>query len=169
MPMSDYMSELRARVGHTLLEVPSVSVAARDREGRVLLVLHSEGGAWVLPGGAIEPEETPADAALRETWEETGLLVRLERLAGVCGGPEFVVRYANGDATSYLMVVFEAAVVAGDPVPDGVEVLEARFFTPAEVGALNVARWVPEALERVLSQDEASRFRAGRWRPPPAG
>lgn len=34
---------------------------------------------WVLPGGAIEPEEVPADAALREAWEETALHVRLER------------------------------------------------------------------------------------------
>jgi len=99
--MSDHLRELRRRVGHEpVLQVPSVSVAVRDQAGRVLLARHSEGGAWVLPGGAIEPGESPADAAVREAWEETGLLVRLTALVGVFGGPDFIVQYRNGDRTS---------------------------------------------------------------------
>jgi 8-oxo-dGTP pyrophosphatase MutT (NUDIX family) len=46
----------------------------------VLLVRHVEGNDWTTPGGMIEPLETPADAAVRETWEETGLHVELESL-----------------------------------------------------------------------------------------
>ena len=40
---------------------------------RILLVRHVEGNQWTTPGGLIEPEETPADAAVREAWEETGV------------------------------------------------------------------------------------------------
>lgn len=49
--------------------------------GKILMAEHSrEGGAyWVLPGGAIEPGETPEEAAVREVREETGLEIDLER------------------------------------------------------------------------------------------
>lgn len=33
------------------------------------------GGRWDIPGGAVEPDESPAQAAVRETMEETGLVV----------------------------------------------------------------------------------------------
>src|SRR5262245_56314746 len=73
MPISDYLRDLRARVGTTLLAVPSVTGLIFDDEGRVLLVQHANGGVWLLPGGAIDPDETPQDAVVREVWEETGL------------------------------------------------------------------------------------------------
>jgi 8-oxo-dGTP pyrophosphatase MutT (NUDIX family) len=63
--VTEYVRRLRGMVGgEELLQVPSVSIALRDGDGRVLLARHSEGGSWVLPGGAIEPGETPADAAM---------------------------------------------------------------------------------------------------------
>ena len=99
--MPEYVQRLRALVGgEELLQLPSVAVALRDADGRVLLARHSEGGVWLLPGGGIEPGETPADAAVREMFEETGLLVRLTGLIGVFGGPEFIVHYRNGHRTS---------------------------------------------------------------------
>ena len=49
---------------------PSTSVIVRDDAGRVLLARHSEGNVWVTPGGAIEPLETPADAAVRKRHDE---------------------------------------------------------------------------------------------------
>ena len=51
-------------------------LAARDREGRVLLVRQTGGpfaGEWVLPGGRVEAEESVEDAVRRETREETGM------------------------------------------------------------------------------------------------
>jgi ADP-ribose pyrophosphatase YjhB (NUDIX family) len=87
--VADFVRRLREFVGgDELLQVPSVSIALRDAQGRVLVVRHSEGGVWLLPGGAVEPTEVPADAAVREMFEETGLLVRLTRLVGVFGGPD---------------------------------------------------------------------------------
>jgi 8-oxo-dGTP pyrophosphatase MutT (NUDIX family) len=162
--MSEYMRELRAKVGTRLLEVPSVSIVSRDHGGRVLLARHSNGGRWVLPGGAIEPSETPADAAMREMWEETGIEVELMRIVGVYGGPEFVVRYENGDETSYLMVVFEARPARGEPHADGVEVLEVRYFGREEAERLDTAAWVPEVLHGVFSGTHGG-FRRPTWKP----
>jgi 8-oxo-dGTP pyrophosphatase MutT (NUDIX family) len=75
MPMSGYLQQLREKVGHDLLLLPSAAVALHDDQMRLLLCLHADKNIWVTPGGLIEPGEHPADAAVRETWEETGLIV----------------------------------------------------------------------------------------------
>ena len=165
--MAEYVQRLRALVGgEELLQVPSVSIALRDPQGRVLMARHAEGGVWVLPGGAIEPTEVPADAAIREMLEETGLMTRLTGLVGVFGGPEFVVHYRNGHRTSYVMAVFEAEIVDGSQRPDGTEVLELRFVTESEAAALRKAPWVEEVLEAVFHGDRVRCFRAPEWNPP---
>lgn len=48
----------------------------------ILMVQHVEPSRsyWTLPGGGIEAGESPAEAAMREVWEETGLRVRAMRL-----------------------------------------------------------------------------------------
>src|SRR5918997_3125572 len=47
------------------------------REKKVLLHRHRKLGMWLPPGGHIERDELPDDAALREVFEETGLRVEL--------------------------------------------------------------------------------------------
>lgn len=47
-----------------------------DERGRVLLHRHKRLGIWLQPGGHLDPGEDPAAAAVRETLEETGLVVR---------------------------------------------------------------------------------------------
>ena len=46
-------------------------------DGKVLLHLHRKLGMWLPPGGHIEPDELPDDAAVREVLEETGIEVEL--------------------------------------------------------------------------------------------
>jgi 8-oxo-dGTP pyrophosphatase MutT (NUDIX family) len=52
------------------------------QEGKLLLARHEKPSKtyWVLPGGAIEENESPEEAAVREVKEETGLDIRLSRL-----------------------------------------------------------------------------------------
>jgi 8-oxo-dGTP pyrophosphatase MutT (NUDIX family) len=49
------------------------SAVVLDERGRVLLHRHKRLGIWLQPGGHLDPGESPAQAAVRETSEETGL------------------------------------------------------------------------------------------------
>ena len=46
---------------------------------KVLLVKRSDVPIWVLPGGGVDPGESPEEAVIREISEETGLLSRITR------------------------------------------------------------------------------------------
>lgn len=51
----------------------TASARVRDSDGRIALVKNSWKDGWSLPGGGVEPNETPSEAAQREVREETGL------------------------------------------------------------------------------------------------
>ena len=138
MELSPYLQNIRSRVGHDLVLLPAVSVHVVDDLGRLLLVRQSDSGRWGTVGGAIEPGESPSQAGVREALEETGLVVRLERLVAALGGPDFYVTYSNGDEVSYISIVYEASVEGGRLQPDGQEVLEARWFTSEELTSLDL-------------------------------
>lgn len=57
-----------------LLHPVDLGVAALvEQAGRIVLVRHSYKSGWMLPGGAVERGEPPAEAILRELKEEIGL------------------------------------------------------------------------------------------------
>ena len=159
MPVSSYIRGIREAVGTRLLQIPSITVLIWDEEGRLLLVRQSDPDIWSTPGGTIEPGETPADAALREAWEETGLRVRLTRMVGAFGGPEYVTRYRNGDQVSYVQIVFDAVRESGALRIDEDEVLDLRYFAQEEIASLRVPEWLTEVLS-------GQSFRSPSWRPP---
>ena len=63
-------------------------------------------GKWTFPGGYVDYGETIIDAAMRETWEETGLKVDLAGLVGVYSFPG-----------SPVIVVYGAHVASGTLTP----------------------------------------------------
>ncbi|MEV8095238.1 NUDIX hydrolase [Kitasatospora sp. NPDC085879] len=69
----------------TAEERPGIAAAIVVNDGRVLMVRRriSEGQlSWQFPAGEIEPGESPEQAAIRETAEETGLSVTAIKLLG---------------------------------------------------------------------------------------
>jgi 8-oxo-dGTP pyrophosphatase MutT (NUDIX family) len=136
VPISPYIAGVRSKIGNDLLLLPSVAIMLFDNEGRLLLAQDADSGLWMTIGGAIEPDERPADAAVRECHEETALIVELSGLLGVFGGPEFRVRYPNGDLTSYVVIAFLARQVGGTASPDGSEASALRFVSREEAKSL---------------------------------
>ncbi len=130
MAISPYVARLREKVGHDLLVLPSVAVLPRDEIGRILLVQIADTGQWATIGGAIEPDESPEEAAVREAEEEAGVVLALGALLGVVGGPEYRMVYPNGDQTCYVTTVFDAEVISGSPTPDGDETTAVSWWSP---------------------------------------
>jgi len=79
-------------------------------------------GTWAQPGGFLEVDETVNQAAVRETWEETGLLVEPGEIVGL---------YTRLEA-SVVTIAFEARIVGGTPGPTP-EATEVMAFAPEDI------------------------------------
>lgn len=92
--------------------------------GRVLLA-NIRGRGWSVPGGHLEPGESPESALRREIYEETGALVGPLRLLG-----NYTILPSHGPSS--LVAVYKAQVVERQTIPASSESLGAAFFTFAE-------------------------------------
>jgi ADP-ribose pyrophosphatase YjhB (NUDIX family) len=102
-----------------------VNVAILE-DGKILLTRREDFEVWCLPGGAVDEGESVAQAAIRETREETGLEVELTRLVGIYSSPHA----AEGGRH---VVLFAARPVGGEPAPQPGEVIEMRYCLPGEI------------------------------------
>lgn len=133
--------------------------------GLTLLLYHRTHGMWLPPGGHIEPDETPDEAAVREVSEEVGLDVVLVGERGLAVDrptqlvtPEGVQLESIGPATDNHqhidLVYFSAPRLSLD---DGVslridpcEVIEARWCSPDDLNSMDLAADVREWALRAL-------------------
>jgi 8-oxo-dGTP diphosphatase len=103
----------------------SVAGAVMRTDGRLLSIRRRDNGAWQLPGGVLELEESPQDGVRREVAEESGLLVEPEALTGV---------YKNMPA-GVIALVFRCHVVGGYARPTD-EATEVAWLTCDQVRTL---------------------------------
>jgi ADP-ribose pyrophosphatase YjhB (NUDIX family) len=103
--------------------IEGAHVLAIDDDGRILAVRTTYlGPGWMLPGGRVERSETPHAAAVRETREETGLWVRLDRLV-------FIDAHRAKDVS----FVFRGTVTGGELDPQLGEIAEVGWLDRAEI------------------------------------
>ena len=105
----------------------------------------------------MEPGEEPAETLVREVREETALEVVPERIVGVYSGPDFRVRYGNGDEAMILSITFACRPGAGEPRVNDDESLEIRYFAPDALPPME-SRHVMRIAD-ALENDPRARFR----------
>ena len=166
MGISPYLHALREAVGSRLLVLPSVTGIVFDDQKRVLLVRQRDVGMWSTPGGSIEPNETPANAVVREVWEETGLHIRPIRILGVFGGPQCAVTYPNGHETTYVTTVFECQVEGGTLLESTDETAATAFVDPRDGAGYTMTPWATFLLPRLIRVSHVADFEPSSWLPP---
>jgi 8-oxo-dGTP diphosphatase len=114
-----------------------------DDAGRVLLVEPTYKPTWEIPGGRVEPGESPREACVRELSEELGIALE--------PGPLLVVDWAPRDGEDRILFVFDggelnAALQAAIVLPPE-ELSSWAFVPPAEVAV----RTAPRLARRVVA------------------
>ncbi|KOY16805.1 NUDIX hydrolase [Paenibacillus xylanivorans] len=155
MSMSDYYKNLREKIGNELIFMPGVAGVIRNEQGEILFGRKHIETNWGLIAGAIELGETPAQAMVREAWEETGLVIEPERIIGVYGGEEQRFTYSNGHQVEYLTIVFECSIKSGQLTPDNEEMKDLQFFP--EQGLPPIANKYPDYIFS-SNQEERAHF-----------
>ncbi|MFE0728778.1 NUDIX hydrolase [Streptomyces antibioticus] len=127
MPTPDFITEIRASAGHQLLWLPGVSAVVVDGAGRVLLGKRADNLEWCVISGIPDPGEQPADCAVREVYEETGVRCVPERIALIRSGRR--VEYPNGDRCQFMDVTFRCRAVGGEARVNDDESVEVGWFS----------------------------------------
>lgn len=122
-PACGFIAYINPRVVVTTLPVTEAGELILIRRG-----IEPGYGSWAQPGGFLEVDETVGEAAVRETLEETGFLIRPGLLIGLYSRLEAAV----------VTLVFEAEIVGGEARPCE-ESLDVRPFAPAEVPWTEIA------------------------------
>ncbi|MBW4705163.1 NUDIX hydrolase [Micromonospora sp. RL09-050-HVF-A] len=116
----------------------AAGVILRDQAGRVLVVHPTYKDVWEVPGGMVEPDESPADACVREIQEELGLPVPTGPLLCVDWVP------ASPPWDGGLMFVFDGGVLTADQItairlcPDELDRFD--FVEPERLGEVLIPR-----------------------------
>lgn len=137
------------RLARVLHKPKGILVVVR-REGKVLMIRRADGlkrapGVWGLPGGVMEPGETPREGAARELKEELNLSGRPLQILG--SAPSF-----NGEYELFWVEVAVDDVAPLRPRPE--EVAEARWVAPRELTTLQpLIRGAVEGFQHFLGSE----------------
>lgn len=140
MPTPQFIVDLRKKIGHDELWLPGVTAIILRTEAagpEVLLVQRADNKQWTPVTGICDPGEQPDVAAMRETKEETGLSIQVDRLLWVQAiGP---VTYSNGDVASYMDTAFACSLLPESPEVPHVaddENIAVAWFSISELPAM---------------------------------
>lgn len=126
-------------------EMTELTVLCLIRNGEKYLLqdrIKEDWRGYTLPGGHIEPDESIVDAVIRETREETGLLIKNPKL---CGVKQFPIEEGR-----YLVFLFVADEFEGEVVssPEG----EMHWISREELTHVNTVSDLHELLEVMLNE-----------------
>ncbi|MNI42480.1 NADH pyrophosphatase [compost metagenome] len=128
----EYIEELRKLVGNQPLILVRPSVAVINKFGQILLVKYQD-NSWGIPGGLMDLGESVEECLRREAKEELNIDLGTLHLFGVFSGKELYTKLRNGHEYYNVIVGYICTEFKGDIIPDGEEVIEAKFYNLFEV------------------------------------
>ncbi|MBH0230636.1 NUDIX hydrolase [Halobacillus yeomjeoni] len=123
----EYYKYLRQYVGHKPIILPGSVVIILNEQNEVLFQKRHDGG-WGLPGGLMDLGESFIEAAKREVYEETGLVVENLKLLDVFSGSDYYFKVSNGDELYSATAVYYTHDVSGEMRIDDHESIKIQYF-----------------------------------------
>ncbi|MEU9274898.1 NUDIX domain-containing protein [Streptomyces sp. NPDC048341] len=136
MGRTEYWYDENAPKPNTLIPACNM-LAARETDGAILLQRRRDTGQYALPGGAMDIGESPAQCAVRECKEETGVDVMPVGLLGVYSLPEHVVAYTDGEIRQAYEVTVIGRPVGGEPTVND-EADDVRWVLPGDLALYDI-------------------------------
>jgi len=132
--------------------IPASNLLVVDSDGRILLQRRRDTGQWALPGGAQEIGETPAQCAVRECQEETGVQAEVTGFLGVYSDPAHVVAYTDGEIRQEYEVTLIGRPIGGAPAAND-EASDVQWCPIDELDALDIHATMRRQIHDYLSND----------------
>src|SRR5580698_11115236 len=135
--------------------VPAVNVVVANDAAEILLIRRTDNGNWAPPGGAIDLGESVAQAAVRETLEESGIECAITGIVGIYSDPKHVILYtSNGEARQAFSIVLTGRPISGQPTP-GRESSDVRWVPVSEVRDYTMDRSMRIRINDYLAHNES--------------
>lgn len=132
----NYIQTIRKLIGNEMLMTVGCGIII-EQQNEILLQHRKDRDVWGIPGGVMEPGETFLETAVRETFEETGLIVEELKLFGIYSGEEGFSEYPNGDKVFSVQIIFYSNSFSGELIHNTEESHEHRFFNRHNLPHLN--------------------------------
>ncbi|WUH96834.1 NUDIX domain-containing protein [Spirillospora sp. NBC_00431] len=134
----DYYDDPNAPAANSL--VPSVNVVVANDNNEILLIRRTDNDNWAVPGGAIDLGESVAQAAIRETNEETGIDCEITGIVGIYSDPKHVIHYtSNDEVRQEFSILLTGRPVGGKPTPSD-ESREVHWVALGDIEGLRMDR-----------------------------
>jgi 8-oxo-dGTP pyrophosphatase MutT (NUDIX family) len=135
--------------------VPSVNVVVTNDEGEVLLIRRSDNDNWAVPGGAVDLGESVAEAAMRETREESGIDCQITGLVGIYSDPRHVILYtSDGEVRQEFSILLTARPTGGQPTPSS-ETSDVRWVGADELRDYRMDRSMRMRIDHYLERRDS--------------
>jgi ADP-ribose pyrophosphatase YjhB (NUDIX family) len=129
---------------------PKVAVRAVVFQDERILLVRELDGLWSMPGGYADVNESPSEATVRETLEESGYLVKPVRLLAVYDRSKQGPRTnRSGRFHNFHTMFFDCELVERAGAASSLETTDAAFFSPEALPPLRVP-WMSEQIPHIL-------------------
>ncbi len=118
----------------------AATITLNEDKTQILLQKREDFRIWTIPGGGLDPGETPAEAAVRETFEETGYHVAVDRLVGKYHRPQM----------NNIRHIYQARVIGGTPITRGPETRAVGWF-PLDDLPRSLSKHIHEMIQDALA------------------
>jgi ADP-ribose pyrophosphatase YjhB (NUDIX family) len=141
---------------------PKVAIGAivGNDDGEILLVQRKDSGIWLYPTGWADVGYSPAEVAVKEVGEETGIDCEPQRLLGVVDGQRM-----GFSRFGMYMLLFHCVATGGDLAPHPLETSDVGWFGEGALpeATAGAAWWGPMAFAAIRGDDAPATFDAVRF------